>query len=90
MDFYVSNKRFRPGSLGILFSVVIPVFLRLTWDLITESLYYVYDVNKGVFLASDICFMFMEHPEVSYLIMILVVFVALYWYDKREANIYEK
>lgn len=82
-SFFEANQKYHPGSIRVLFAVIIPIFLWMTADILTKSMYLFYDVNKGVFLAIDIVFMFRQYPEISYLIMILVIFCTIYCYDKN-------
>lgn len=82
-SFFEANQKYHPGSIRLIFAVIIPLFLFLVGGIITQLLYFFYNVNDGVFLASDICFMFRVNPEVSYLIMILVIYGSLWTYDKK-------
>ena len=82
-NFLEANQNFHPGSIRLIFAMIIPGFLRLTGDLIAKSLYFFYDVNDGVFLASDICFMFIDFPGASYVIMLFVIFGSLSAYDLK-------
>jgi len=82
-SFFEANQKYHPGSIRVLFAVIIPIFLWMTADILTKSMYLFYDVNNGVFLATDIVFMFRQYPEISYLIMILVIFCTIYCYDKN-------
>ncbi|MDX8551779.1 hypothetical protein KHC33_04090 [Methanospirillum sp. J.3.6.1-F.2.7.3] len=82
-SYFEANQKYHPGSIRLIFAVIIPIYLWLAGGIITKSLYFFYDVNNGVFLASDIVLMFRQYPEVSYLIMILVIFGGFYWYDKK-------
>jgi len=86
-SFFGANQKYHAGSIRIIFAVIIPVYLWLAGGIITKSLYFFYDVNNGVLLASDIVFMFRQYPEVSYLIMILVIFGSFYWYDKKNSEV---
>lgn len=73
-SFFEANQKYHPGSIRIIFAVIIPIYLWLAGGIVTKSFYFFYDVNNGVFLASDIVLMCRQYPEVSYLIMILVIF----------------
>ncbi|MGV8108950.1 hypothetical protein [Methanospirillum sp.] len=82
-SFFEANQKYHPGSIRLIFAVIIPLYLWLAGGIITKSLYFFYDVNNGVFLATDIVFMFRSYPEVSYLIMGLVTYGSFYLYDKN-------
>lgn len=82
-NFFKANQKYHPGSIRLIFAVVIPLFLWLIGGIITKSLYFFYDMNNAVFLASNIVFMFRHYPDVSYLIMVLVTYGSFYLYDKN-------
>ena len=82
-SFFEANQKYHPGSIRLIFAVIIPLYLWLAGGIITKSVYFFYDVNNGVFLATDIVFMFRNYPEVSYLIMVLVTYGSFYLYDKN-------
>ncbi|MDX8551771.1 hypothetical protein KHC33_04130 [Methanospirillum sp. J.3.6.1-F.2.7.3] len=82
-SYFEANQKYHLGSIRIIFAVIITIYLWLAGGIITKSLYFFYDVNNGVFLASDIVFMFRQYAEVSYLIMILVIYGTFYLYDKK-------
>jgi hypothetical protein len=82
-NFLEAIQRFHPGSIRLVFAMIIPGFLRLVGDIIAQSLYFFYNVNDGVFLAADFCFMFIDYPGASYFIMLFVIFGFLSWYDLK-------
>jgi len=57
-SFVKACQKYDHCKIRLIFVLIIPIYLFLAGSIITKLLYFVYDVNNGVFLASDFCFMF--------------------------------